>query len=212
MASSKHTYYSASTPSNPFLSSSSYAPTTRGSFSSQYHGSDAANTLEAFAEVNRALQSRNARQSLPRRMPQGPREPRAPNPETLPHQPVTMRKELLPQDASQLYPSYMHAHITQEHDIVNTRFSTASSPPVLYPRRLSFPSINDREIGRYEGYPRGTTSEGHVQPARPVLKLITPSSPQWAVVGSTAYTRDRTFQDMGYQSKSLKDRSSCIIM
>ncbi|EUC65431.1 reovirus sigma C capsid domain protein, putative [Rhizoctonia solani AG-3 Rhs1AP] len=123
-----------------------------------------------------------------------------------------MIKEPLPQDASQLYPSYMRAHITQEHDIVNPRFSTASSPPVLYPRRHSFLSTNDREIGRYNEYPRGPASEGHIQPTRPVLRLITPSNPQWGVVGSTTYARDRTFQDMGYQSKSLKNRPSCIVM
>ncbi|KDN49537.1 hypothetical protein RSAG8_02239, partial [Rhizoctonia solani AG-8 WAC10335] len=211
MASSTHIYYSASTPSSHFPSSSSHNTTTRGPFSFPYHVSDAANASEAFAEVNRALQSRNTRQSLSRRVPQGPREPRAPNPEILSYRPRTLKKETLPQDTSQLYPPFMYAHTTHERGTASPRFSTASSPAVLYPGRPSFPSTNVREIGRYEGYPRDLTSGGHVRPARPVLKLITPSSPQWAAA-SAADRRERTFQDMGYQSKSLRDRSSCIIM
>ncbi|KAH7344512.1 hypothetical protein B0J17DRAFT_4237 [Rhizoctonia solani] len=210
MASSTYSYYSAATPSEHFPSSSSHIPT-RGLPPPPYHVNGAANTLEAFAEVNRALQSRNARQSLPRRVPQGPRAPRALNSEIFPYQPRTLEKEQLPQDASQLYPPFMHAYANQEYNVVNPRFSTASSPAVLYSGSPAFSSSSDRENGRYEEYPRDFASMGHTRPARPTLKLITPSSPQWASV-STTQRQDRTFRDMGYQSRSLKDRSSCIVM
>ncbi|CAE6444074.1 unnamed protein product [Rhizoctonia solani] len=153
MASSKHPYYSMSTPSNYFPPSNSRVPNSWDPAPSSYNVSNAGDALEAFADVNRALQARNARQSLPRRVPQGPREPRAPNPESSPYRPRALKKEQLPQDASQLYPRFMQAHTSQEYDVVNPRFSTVSSPPVLYPRRSSFSSINDRETGRYDEYP-----------------------------------------------------------
>ncbi|KAB5591124.1 hypothetical protein CTheo_5449 [Ceratobasidium theobromae] len=157
---------------------------------SPYYVSETACAMEAFAAVNQALGTRNVRQTRPVSKLE-------------PCRPLNVSKKAQQQER----PLSCAVTATTSERGINPRYSAASA--IVYPDVLA--GNQPMQPIRHSMHSRGPADTQRLAPARPALRLITPSSPLWQE--NLGHRRaERSFRDMGFQSKKLKDRSSCLIM
>ncbi|KAG9094560.1 hypothetical protein FS749_012226 [Ceratobasidium sp. UAMH 11750] len=193
-----------------YMSSSSSAghgrymrPTSRGRPSS-YYSADTVNLAEAFADVNRALGSRPARQSMAARPSSQAGPSQALNTPSPPPHTRTLKK---PQPTSDI-PARMDASRSAEarrwEGGANPRFSIASEPAYIRPPVAPWEQLRVQDSSR-----RASFVEQSSTPRRPDLRIVIPGAPG----GQRPQHRgQREVAGKGHRSAASKDRSGCVVM
>lgn len=160
--------------------------------------------LSAFADVNKALGARAARQSVADKARPPARMPQMPAPE--PNQPRTLKKPQ-PSNARPTHVADANHPMMAAREHYNPRFSTASAP--AYTQSPAMPA--QYESHPHGSYRRASESDEHMASNRPALRVIIPSTsqPSGRVHGAQKAT---TFADLGHKPAPLKDHSGCVIM
>ncbi|QRV75923.1 reovirus sigma C capsid domain protein [Ceratobasidium sp. AG-Ba] len=194
---------SAYTPSSSSVGHGGYMRPAPGARAIYCPSGDSVNLAEAFADVNRALGSRAARQSMPRQSSSRTIPANAAKISPGPPRPRTLSK---PQPRGESIARMDMPYFTEFRDreeVVNPRFSIVSEPAYTQPQLAPWGHLRVGDSSR-----RASMIEQRPKPRRPELRIVIPGAPAMKQVPRG----QRDIPARGHKSAASKNHSDCVIM